>query len=251
MPDVLIVDDEVLACETIQLLLSNDEEIERIWQAHDAHTALSIAYAEYPNIVILDIEIPGLPGIELAKKLPPSCVVIFASAYSEFALSAFEVDAIDYLLKPFTDERFYQSIGRAKAKLKLTAFFEKQELTTTVIELMERQQAKYKERIAVRDPGRIRFIDIEDIVFITGAGNYAEIHLLNGNHILHRETLCNLEAQLNPKEFVRIHRSSIVRRNFIAELRPNEKGDYAVILDSGENLTMSRRNKDKIYDLIR
>ncbi len=249
MPNVLIVDDEILARETVKLLLTKDADIEQIWEAEDSREALVIALAEAPDIVILDIEMPGLSGIELAKKLPPNCVIIFASAFSEFALSAFEVNAIDYLLKPFSDERFYSAITRAKTRLEANTEHENKYLTAAVIEIIEQQQDRYKQRIVVKDPGRIRFVDVNQITFITGAGNYAEVHLKDGSHVLHRETLCNLEQQLNPKEFVRIHRSSIVRRNYIAELRPNEKGDYAVILASGDKLTMSRRNRDKIYDL--
>ncbi len=249
MPNVLIVDDEILARETVKLLLAKVDDIEHIWEADDAQKALAIAHSQFPHIVILDIEMPGLSGIELAKKLPPDCSIIFASAFSEFALSAFEVNAIDYLLKPFSDDRFFDAMTRAKTRLETNSKQENKDLTTKVIEIIEQQSGRYKQRIVVKDPGRIRFVDVNQIVFITGAGNYAEVHLSDGSHVLHRETLCNLEQQLSPKDFVRIHRSSIVRRNCIAELRPNEKGDYAVILDSGDKLTMSRRNRDKINEL--
>ncbi|MCW8109799.1 LytTR family DNA-binding domain-containing protein [Alteromonas ponticola] len=249
MHNVLVVDDEILARETVKVLLAHDKDIGIIWEADDAQSALEISHAKSPDIVILDIEMPGLSGIELAKKLPLHCVIVFASAFSEFALPAFEVNAIDYLLKPFSDERFFESIARAKERLAALHEPQSSALSSAVLEFIEQHQNTYKKRIIIKDPGRIRFVDIDQIAFITGAGNYAELHMLDGSHFLHRETLSNLEHQLNPKDFVRIHRSSIVRRDCIAELRPNEKGDYAVILDSGEKLTMSRRNRDKINEL--
>ena len=106
-----------------------------------------------------------------------------------------------------------------------------------------------KSRLVVRDPGRIRLIDVKHVNYITGAGNYVELHLVDGKTVLHRETMTALEQQLDPDVFIRIHRSSIVRRSFVTELRPNDKGDYTVILESGDLLTLSRRNRDKIEAL--
>ncbi|NMH59985.1 LytR/AlgR family response regulator transcription factor [Alteromonas ponticola] len=249
MYDVLVVDDEILARETVKILLACDSEVNTIWEAEDAPRALTIAQSKSPDIVILDIEMPGLSGIELAKQLPHDCVIIFASAFSEFALPAFEVNAIDYLLKPFSDERFKDAMKRAKSRLSTQLEAQSIALTSAMVEFMEQHKDCYIRRLIVKDPGRIRFVDVGQVSFITGAGNYVEVHMMDGSHILHRETLANLELQLNPREFVRIHRSSIVRRDCIAELRPNDKGDYAVILDSGDKLTMSRRNRDKISEL--
>lgn len=249
MLNVLIADDEMLARETVKLLLENETDIGDILMAENGNQALVLAEAHQPQIIFLDIEMPGMSGIELAKLLPPQCVVIFATAYNEYAVTAFELNAIDYLLKPFDDERFYQALDRARQRLKDEQLEDYSKISEVIQQMLSEKQKTFRERLVIRDPGRIRLIDVEWINFITGAGNYAEIHLNNGKKILHRETLAALEEQLDPQVFVRIHRSSIVRRSCICELRPNDKGDYSVILQSGEVLTLSRRNRAKLEEL--
>ncbi|WJG08986.1 LytTR family DNA-binding domain-containing protein [Aliiglaciecola sp. LCG003] len=249
MLSVLIADDEHLARETIKLLLKEQADITDVYEAEDGNQALMFAKELSPNIIFLDIEMPGISGIEVAKHIPENCVIIFATAYNEHAVEAFELNAIDYILKPFDDERFYTALERARQKIKGGQHDDYAKLSEIIQQMMGELQKGYRERLVIRDPGRIRLIDVGNINFITGAGNYAEIHLNDGKHVLHRETLATLEDQLNPAEFVRIHRSSIVRRSAIVELRPNDKGDYSVILQNGDVLTLSRRNRAKLDEL--
>ncbi|GAA6182792.1 MULTISPECIES: LytR/AlgR family response regulator transcription factor [Aliiglaciecola] len=249
MLNVLIADDEYLARETIKVLLSNESDIGNIYEAEDGNQALSLVSEFKPDVVFLDIEMPKISGIQVAKHVPPESVIIFATAYNEHAVEAFELNAIDYILKPYDDERFFKALERARAKITGEQQDDYAKLSEAIQQMLYEQQKAYRERLVIRDPGRIRLIDVAQITFISGAGNYAEIHLDDGKHVLHRETLSTLEEQLNPQEFVRIHRSSIVRRSAISELRPNDKGDYSVILQSGEVLTLSRRNRVKLDEL--
>lgn len=249
MLNVLIADDEHLARETIKLLLKDQDDITNVYEAEDGNQALLLANEFKPNVVFLDIEMPGISGIQLAKHIPSDCVIIFATAYNEHAVEAFELNALDYILKPFDDDRFYLALDRARQKIKDDHQQDYSKLSELIQQMASEQPRRYRERLVIRDPGRIRLVDVTHIDYITGAGNYAEIHLSDGKTVLHRETLSTLEDQLDPAEFVRIHRSSIVRRSVITELRPNDKGDYSVFLQNGEVLTLSRRNRAKLDEL--
>lgn len=249
MIKVLIADDEPLARKNIKQLLANQSDIGTIFEAGDGAQALQIALDEEPELIFLDILMPKLTGIQLMQQLPSNSIVIFATAYDQYAITAFELNAIDYLLKPFDDQRFYQSLQRARDKLGDQGPDYKQ-VGQLLQHMLTEKERKYKSRLVIKDPGRIRLLDVQQINYIAGAGNYAEVHLFDDKPLLHRETLTTLEKQLDPEVFIRIHRSTIVRRESIVELRPNEKGDYSVILRSGEHLTLSRRNKQKLDELL-
>ncbi|WP_100658166.1 LytR/AlgR family response regulator transcription factor [Alteromonas flava] len=248
MINVLVVDDEPLARQAVVGLLSECAPIGHIFQASSGSEALLVAAQHEVHLAFLDMQMPGMTGIALARELPSDCVRIFITAFDQFAIPTFEVDALDYILKPFTNDRFKQALDKALSALAV-------DLTVTTVgestvsHTPVAAVGHYKTRLVVRDPGRIRLVDVATINYITGAGNYAELHLNDGKTVLHRETMTNLESQLDPEHFIRIHRSSIVRRTYVAELRPNDKGDYTVILSEGELLTLSRRNRDKIEAL--
>lgn len=250
MISVLVADDEKLARENIKFLLTEQKDIGSVHEACDGEEAVLLAVKHQPDIVFLDIQMPGLSGLEVASHLPDDTVVIFATAYDEHAITAFELSAMDYLLKPFDDKRFYEALTKAKNALLTSGSKELNKVRDMLRQLEPNDEVKYKSRLVVREPGRIRLIDVEQINFIQGAGNYVEIHVFDDNPILHRETLSTLEHVLNPNEFTRIHRSSIIRRSSVCELRPNEHGDYTVVLKSGEQLTLSRRSKGKLEQLL-
>lgn len=247
---VLVVDDEMLARENIKLLMQSQQDIGPIYEARDGEGAVLLATEYQPDVVILDIQMPGLSGLEVVSHLPENTVIIFATAYDEHAITAFELNAIDYLLKPFDDKRFYDALTKAKRSLLTRDSKEFKEVREMLLQLSGSNGVKFKSRLVVKDPGRIRLIDVEQINFIQGAGNYVEIHMFNEETLLHRETMGALEQQLNPNEFTRIHRSTIVRSSSVCELRPNEHGDYTVFLKSGEQLTLSRRSKGKLEQLL-
>lgn len=247
---VLVADDEQIARDIITLLLSSQTDIASIEQAKDGTEALAKISQNQPDIIFLDMQMPGDSGLKLAAKLDPKIVIVFVTAHDEYAIEAFKLNATDYLLKPFEDERFFSALQRARTKVRARVETDYSKLSELLYSADNAYQPTYKNRLVVKEPGRIRLIGVEHINFIAGAGNYAEIHLFDGKVVLHRETLSVLEKQLDPEVFTRIHRSTIVRRTSVRELRPNDKGDYVVLLKSGETLTLSRRNKSKLGELL-
>jgi len=250
MYNVLIADDERIAREIIKLLLTGQPDIAQVIEAKDGNQALSYALEYQPDIVFLDIQMPSQSGIQLADKLPAKSHVIFVTAYDKYAVDAFELCAIDYLLKPFQDERFYVALNKVRSHIQETELLAREDLGRLLGHIAEQRDKTYKTRLIVKEPGRIRFIEVQKINYIVGAGNYAAVYLFDGSCVLHRETLTHLEDQLDRDQFLRIHRSSIVRRSSICELKSNDKGDYSVLLKSGEALTLSRRNKAKLTELL-
>lgn len=250
MLKVLVADDERIARDIICLLLQSQSDITEVLQAKDGVQAYEIAQTMHPDIVFLDIQMPGLTGIQLAEKLSPDTVVVFVTAYDRYAVDAFELNAIDYLLKPFEDKRFYKTLDRVRAQLANNNKTDYANLGEFIQQIQDEQFVEYKSRLAIKEPGKIRLLKVNDINFISGAGNYAEIHLFDESIVLHRETLTSLEKQLDPAVFSRIHRSTIVRKSTICELKPTAKGDYEVLLKSGQTLTLSRKNKGKLADLL-
>lgn len=246
----MIADDEHLARETIKHLLKNENDILDVVEAENGNEALELANSQKFDLIFLDIQMPGMSGIEVAEKLKEEAVIIFATAYDQYAIGAFELNAIDYLLKPFDDERFFKSLEKARQQIVNRRTTNVKDVKALIQLLVNENEQTFKSRLIVKDPGRIRLIEINNIEYILGAGNYADLHLNDNSHILHRETLTSLEQQLNPLEFIRIHRSTIVKRSCVKELKPNDNGDYTVIMKSGEQLTLSRRNKDKLNELM-
>ena len=250
MIDVLVADDEPLARELIKLMLSEQQDIGQIFEANDGNQVLRSVEQNKPDIVFLDIQMPGQTGLELAAKLPSDIIVIFATAFDKFAVKAFELNATGYLLKPFDGAQLDAALSKARKQIANKTPTDFKKISQLIQHMVDEQDRPYKSRLVVKDPGRIRLVDVDEINFISGAGNYAEVHLFDDKPLLYRETLTSLEKQLDPNVFVRIHRSTIVRRSSVTELRPNENGDYSVILKSGEQLMLSRRNKSKLDTLI-
>lgn len=250
MLSVLVADDERIARNIIVMLLKKMPDVGQVIEAKDGNQALAAAEEFRPDIIFLDIEMPGQSGIELAEKLRPESVVIFVTAYDEFAVNAFELCAVDYLLKPFEDKRFFKAMDKARRQIRENQKSDLSNISNLLSYALTEQRNDFKTRLVVKEPGRILLLEVANINYIAGAGNYAEVHLFDGTRVLHRETLTTLEQQLDPEEFVRIHRSTIVRRSSIVELRPNIKGDYTVILRDGQTLTLSRRNKSRLSEFF-
>lgn len=250
MIKVLIADDEHLARETIKYLLNNQSEAVEFTEAENGTQVIELCQQQRFDIIFLDIQMPGKTGIEVADKVAADSVIIFATAYDQYAIEAFDLSAVDYLLKPFDDDRFYQAFDKAKQKVAAQQTTDFDKVSQLIEQLSLQKDHQYKKRLVTKEPGKIKLIEVDQIEYILGAGNYADIYFYDGSHILHRETLTALEQQLNPELFVRIHRSSIVRKSSVKELRANDNGDYTVIVKSGYQLTLSRRNKDKLNQLL-
>ncbi len=235
----LIIDDEPLARERVRTLLSEDPEFEVLAECGDGPTALAAIQEHTPDLVFLDVQMPGMDGFGVLRELPEGKMpqVIFVTAYDQHALKAFEVHALDYLLKPFKQSRFKETLARAKARLATPTPAIPQNLLDLISQL--RGPREYLARLSVKDGERVLFVKTENIDYIEAAGNYVVVHSGKENHVV-RETLTNLEAALDPKKFLRISRSTLVNLDRIRELQPLFKGEHVVVLQDGKHLNMTR-----------
>lgn len=247
---ILIADDEALARRRVREMLRDDPDIEVVGECSNGReTAEAIALLK-PDLVFLDIEMPGGSGIDVATMLEETVkpIVIFVTAHDQYAVRAFEIDAVDYLLKPFDRERFAHTLARAKAVFKSRRESRtNEEILSLLGELRTRSQ--YLDRILIRNNDRVIIIKAEEIEWIEAQGNYIRIHFGKQSSLM-RETLGNLAAQLDPKRFARIHRSQIVNIDHILELQPWSHRDYRVVLRNGTQLTLSRTYRDQLYQLL-
>jgi two-component system LytT family response regulator len=246
----LIVDDEPLARQRLRHLLEADPDIAIVGECGDGQQAVADLQALRPELVFLDVQMPVLDGFGVLQALSgtPSPVVIFVTAHDRYALKAFEVHALDYLLKPFDKSRFGMALERAKIQVRqgnAVAVNERlQELLQTV-----HGRSHAPERLLIKSDGRIYFVRVEDIDWIEAAGNYVRLHVGKEDHLL-REALSALERKLDPARFVRIHRSTIVNLERIRELQPAFHGDFVIILRDGTELTLSRGCREKLEESL-
>lgn len=247
---VLLVDDEPLAREMLREMLQGDPEVQIVGESCNGREALEAIRTQSPDLIFLDVQMPEVGGFEVLAALGKETIpyVIFVTAYDQYAVRAFEVQALDYLLKPFDQERFDVSWQRAKAQLLRDR---NGGVDQRILALLEELRAgrSYLERLVIKAAGRIYFLETNEIDWIEAEGNYVSVHSAKKTHLM-RETISSLEAQLDPKKFVRIHRSSIVRLDFIQELQPWFHGEYRVILKDGTQLTLSRNHRDKLQEAL-
>jgi two-component system LytT family response regulator len=238
----LIVDDEPLARQRLRKLLEADADIGIVGECGDGQDAVAQLQRLRPDLVFLDVQMPVLDGFGVLQALAgqPLPVVIFVTAHDRYALKAFEVHALDYLLKPFDRTRFAAALERAKVQVRQgNAAL----LSERLHEMLERRPGP--ERLVVKSGGRIYFVRIEDIDWIEAAGNYVRLHVGKEEHLL-RETLGALEQRLDGRRFVRIHRSTIVNLERIRELQPAFHGDYVIVLHDGTELALSRSCREQL-----
>jgi two-component system LytT family response regulator len=236
----LIVDDEPLARHSIRRFLKYHPDIEVVDECGDGQTAVNAILANKPDLVFLDVQMPELDGFAVIHRIGVEHMpaTIFVTAYDQYALNAFDANALDYLLKPFGRARFDRALHRARERLSGPL---DREILRRLLQTMERQKA-YLDSVPVTENGRIVFIKTRDIHWIESTGNYARLHLASGHHDI-RETLTSLEGKLDPKKFARIHRSIIVNLQYVKEVHPWFHGYHLVLLESGQELRMSRYQK--------
>ncbi|MFQ5650929.1 MAG: LytR/AlgR family response regulator transcription factor [bacterium] len=252
----LIVDDEPLARDKLKTLLADEPEIEIIAECADGRDAVATIRRERPDLVFLDVQMPELDGFGVLDAIGASRMpgIIFVTAYDQYALRAFDVHALDYLLKPFDRERFQKALQRAKAHLLQETTGEvNRKLLALLEDLRAEKQApaqkKYIDRLVIKASGRVFFLETGEIDWIEAAGNYVRLHTGTDSHLL-RDTMSNLEANLDPEQFLRIHRSIIVRIDRIKEFQPWFNGEYVLTLRSGEQLTSSRGYRGSVGKLL-
>jgi len=247
---VVIVDDEPLARERIRTLLGQEADIEVAGECETGAEAVKTIRQAKPDLVFLDVQMPGMDGFEVLRALDPDALpmVIFVTAYDQHAIKAFEVKALDYLLKPFKQARFKETVQRAREML-----VQRQAGTVSRSLLEMLGQAKperdYLTRLAVRNGERVLLVRTDQVEYAESAGNYVVLHAGKESHIL-RETLTALEEQLNPRQFLRISRSILVNVDHIKELQPLFRGEHAVMLQNGKQLTMTRGIRE-VQDLLK
>ena len=247
----IIVDDEKPARRRLRELLQKQPEIAIVAECVNGAEAVRQIRDLQPDLLLLDIQMPGLDGFGVvdaigAAQMPAT---IFVTAYDRYALKAFEVSALDYLLKPFSDERFERSLARV---LSFVRTHRREELSHRILSLLDHVQPKQPENtrtpldcLMIKDGGRVLFVRVEEIDWIEAAGVYVQIHIA-GKTWLHRISLGELEAKLGARQFLRIHRSTIVNSQRIRELHPHSHGDFLVVLHDGTELKLSRSYRQKV-----
>jgi len=250
MPNIrtVIIDDERLARQRIRRMLSDVPGFEVAAEFENPEHGLAYLESNPAELLFLDVQMPGMDGFALLEALPPerTPMVIFVTAYDEYALRAFEVHAFDYLLKPFDQARFDKTIDRARKQLAGDGT-NSEKLIHLLNEFRQRNQESA--RFAIKTPGRLYFVRQEDIDWMEAADNYVNLHVGSETHLI-RETMNALEQRLDSRRFLRIHRSTIVNADRIKELRPWFHGEYIVLLKDGTELTLSRTYREKILSLL-
>jgi two-component system, LytTR family, response regulator len=247
----VIIDDEPLAREGVRMLLEEDSEVSVVAECANGREALAAISEKEPDLIFLDVQMPEMSGFEVleavgAERAPQ---VIFVTAYNKYALQAFEAHALDYLLKPFTVKRFNEALGRAKTQIQNEQNGALNRRLATLLEDLK-PQAKYLERIVVKNSGRVSFLSVEEISWIEAAESYVRFHVEGGKSYLIRGAISRLEAQLDPARFLRIHRSIIVSIKQIKEMQPLFHGDYEIVVKDGTKLNSSRSYRDKLQRLL-
>lgn len=240
----VIVDDEPLACKRLSKLLNEDEDIEIIRICKNGKEAIKTINQEQPDLVFLDIQMPEVDGFEVLENLDRDQlpVIVFVTAYDEYAVRAFEVNAYDYLLKPFKAERLRDALHRAKKVIKDTPEGVLNDRIHDLLDTLKTPESHLK-RLMVKASGQYFFIKAEDIDWVEAAGNYVRIHCGDKRYLI-RNTMVNMEKKLDPETFYRIHRSAIVNINKVKTMEKWFHGDYKVRMKNGEELTMSRNYKE-------
>jgi len=257
----LVVDDERIAREGICMHLAAEPDMEIIGECSNGIDAVSTIQQRLPNLVFLDVQMPGLDGFGVVDAIGPEHMptVIFVTAYDKYALRAFDIHALDYLLKPFDGERFSRALARARVQIKQASSdgINKQLLSLLAdIKSSQDGQVKsskakptYQERLVIKSAGRISFLNVEEVDWIVAADNYVELHAGRKVHLV-RETMNALETKLDPARFLRIRRSTIVNIGLIKELKPLFRGEYVIMLKNGKALTSSRRYRHNLSRLL-
>jgi two-component system LytT family response regulator len=231
----LIVDDMPLSRSRVRRYLNDAPDVEVVGECGSAEEALVEVERQRPDVLFLDVQMPGLNGVELVGRLAPERrpAIIFISAFDEFAVQAFAAEAVDYLLKPFDHDRLSQALAKVRVYLS-------RRQTT---------EAPYRDRIAVKSVGRIDYVNAGLIDWIETAGNYLTLHCGKEAHLV-RETMSQIETQLDPRVFLRIHRSTIVRIDTVQSVEPLFNGDRAVTLRDGTKLTLSRSYRERAKTVL-
>jgi two-component system LytT family response regulator len=246
---IVLIDDEPPARAKLQRFIAELADFRVIAEAGTVEEGIDALRTTTPDVLFLDIQLGNRSGFEVLEGLTSAPLIIFTTAYSEYAVKAFELQALDYLLKPFDRERFTRSIERTREALKEPDHSDVEERVRRLLAQIPGRPAT-AQQILIKDTDKAFFLSVEDIQRVSAAGNYVEVHARGKIHLV-RDTLTTFIAQLDPLEFLRVHRSHVVRINFISEMRPLFHGDYELVLKDGATLSLSRRYKALLPPAIR
>jgi two-component system LytT family response regulator len=258
----IVVDDEKLARRGLALRLADIEQVDVIAECANGEEALQVIGTESPDLVFLDIQMPGMDGFDLVCELQADAMplIIFVTAFDQYAIDAFRIHAVDYILKPIDDERLEEAVERAVTRHAISSPDSKERLLALVSGRNESSAAKelvaddspartWPERLTIKDGSDFQFIRIADIQWIDAAGDYMCVHAGGKTHIM-RTTMKQLEASLDPDIFIRVHRSSIVNANSIATATSHLNGEYVLTLEGGARLKVSRSYRERIKSML-
>jgi len=245
----LLVDDEPLAREGLRMLLANDADVSVIHEAKNGREAVEAIRTTRPDLVFLDVQMPEMDGFAVvqevgAERMP---AVVFVTAHDKYAIQAFEINAIDYLLKPVTEERFAKALARSKAQMQSKQSVEPNRQILSLLETLAAPRSALK-RLAIRSAGKTIFVDVEDIDWIEAAENYVQLHAGRAEHLLH-VTMNTLEKSLDAALFLRIHRSVIVNVKRIKQMQPVMHGEFVITLENGVRLQSGRSYTERLKTL--
>jgi len=260
----MIVDDEELARRGIELRLAQHPDIEVVAQCGNGREALAALAREQPQLLFLDIQMPGMSGFDVVARIPQESlpILVFVTAFDQYALNAFEAQALDYLLKPINDARFTQMLTRVRAAFEQRAALSQRERVMRLLAATQgtvafdeslgidsSTQRPYAEILPIRDDIDTVRVSVASIDWIDAAGDYMCVHAAGRTYVL-RETMKSLEAVLDPKIFQRVHRSTIVNISRVRRLRPHTNGEYFLTLEDGQEIKLSRSYRDRIDQLL-
>lgn len=247
----LVADDEPLARKKLRILLASEPSIHIVAECRDGAQTASAVKNLHPDLLFLDIRMPDMDGFQVLGTIPEEKmpIVIFTTAYDEYAIRAFEAHALDYLLKPFDQERLHQAVVRASDELKKGS---DRELTNRLLEALAGRKNDLRDsggRFAIKAAGRVVFLDLNEIDWIEAAANYVRVNAGKESYLL-REGIGRISERLDPNRFVRIHRSIIVNINKLRELQPCDGGEFIAVLKNGKELSCSRGYRSHVQELI-
>lgn len=247
----LIIDDVPLARQRIKRCLAGDAEIQIVGESANGQQAVADIRSLAPDLIFLDVQMPALDGFGVLEALNDERMpaVIFVTAYNEYAIQAFEVNALDYLLKPVDCERVYKAVERAKSRL--VQLTRDDQLHSRVRAMLDelKSGSKYIKRLTIKLTGRTVLLPTDEIDWIETHGNYLKVYAGRESHLI-RATMQSLETKLDPEKFVRVHRSVIVNVEKVKEIYPRSNGDQDLVLQNGQQLMLSRNYRDKFFNLL-
>ncbi|MCP3143444.1 LytR/AlgR family response regulator transcription factor [Pyxidicoccus xibeiensis] len=247
---VAVADDEPLARERLRALLGTEPDVALVAEAASGAEAVRAVLTHAPDVLLLDIEMPAGDGFEVLRALPPESVpvVVFVTAWQQYAVRAFEAQALDFLLKPYDRERFRAALARARQQVRLVRRGDAGPRQEALLSGLALAQAPLR-RLPVKEDGRIRFLDCAAITHVEAEANYVRVHTADGQHVM-RETLTHLEERLDTRRFVRVHRSVLVNLDHVRELEPLSQGEYLLVLGAGTAVRTGRSHRARVEQAL-